>query len=123
MGKAYFMRCRKYGQQSGTDITTCRIINSLIRLAQAHARLCYREEVLAEDAIIAIDLVDSTSAAARQLDDGNFIKKGFDQCPGQEYQAIRDRWLQELGLSESWSQDWDFYDYKAVLKIGQKTTS
>lgn len=49
-------RSKAFSREDGT--TTNRLRDGLIRLAQAHARLMYRDVVTIQDAIVAILLTD-----------------------------------------------------------------
>ncbi|XP_058825969.1 DNA helicase MCM9-like [Topomyia yanbarensis] len=56
---AYYKRCRTDAAGSCAR-TTARLLDSLVRLSQAYARLMFREEVTALDALITIRLMDSS---------------------------------------------------------------
>ncbi|XP_058451292.1 DNA helicase MCM9-like isoform X2 [Malaya genurostris] len=56
---AYYKRCRL--NSDGTLArTTVRLLDSLVRISQAHTRLMFREEVTALDALVAVRLMDSS---------------------------------------------------------------
>ena len=57
MIEAYYLYQRKRDGSSGAR-TTIRLMESLIRLAQAHARLMWRDEVILEDAAEVIWLTE-----------------------------------------------------------------
>ncbi|CAM6089884.1 unnamed protein product [Calypogeia fissa] len=66
--------------------TTVRMLESLIRLAQAHARLMFRKEVLQADAIAAVICVESSMTTSAILDNvGNALHSTFAENPDQEY--------------------------------------
>ena len=53
------LRYQRNSVQRDASRTTVRLLNSLIRLAQAHARLMARHEATVEDAVMAIVMVES----------------------------------------------------------------
>ncbi|WCJ18778.1 DNA replication licensing factor Mcm2 [Euphorbia peplus] len=66
--------------------TTVRMLESLIRLAQAHARLMFRNEVTRLDAIMAILCIESSMTTSAIVDSvGNALHSNFMENPDQEY--------------------------------------
>lgn len=66
--------------------TTVRMLESLIRLAQAHARLMFRNEVTRLDAITAILCIESSMTTSAIVDSvGNALHSNFMDNPDQEY--------------------------------------
>eukprot|EP01045_Picozoa_sp_COSAG04_P062287 COSAG04_NODE_32457_length_251_cov_0.651316_1_plen_59_part_01 len=53
MLQAYYQKLRR-GSQQLQSRTTIRMLQSLVRLAQAHARLCLRDTVEVMDAVVVI---------------------------------------------------------------------
>ncbi|KAM7470618.1 hypothetical protein LguiA_008801 [Lonicera macranthoides] len=65
--------------------TTVRMLESLIRLAQAHARLMFRDKVTRLDAITAILCVESSMTTSAIVDTvGNALHSNFTENPDQE---------------------------------------
>ncbi|PKA63571.1 DNA replication licensing factor MCM3 like [Apostasia shenzhenica] len=65
--------------------TTVRMLESLIRLAQAHARLMFRNEVTLLDAIAAILCIESSMTTSAIVDTvGNALHSNFTDNPDQE---------------------------------------
>ncbi|TVU12043.1 hypothetical protein EJB05_45664 [Eragrostis curvula] len=75
-------------RQSGTynaARTTVRMLESLIRLAQAHARLMFRNEVKQLDAIAAILCIESSMTTSAKIDgDGDALHSEFTDNPDEE---------------------------------------
>ncbi|XP_050212085.1 probable DNA helicase MCM9 isoform X1 [Mercurialis annua] len=76
-------------RRSATDNaarTTVRMLESLIRLAQAHARLMFRNEVTRLDAIMAILCIESSMTTSAIVDSiGNALHSNFSENPDEEY--------------------------------------
>ncbi|XP_010547918.1 PREDICTED: probable DNA helicase MCM9 isoform X2 [Tarenaya hassleriana] len=65
--------------------TTVRMLESLIRLAQAHARLMFRNEVTRLDAITAILCIESSMTTSAIVDNmGNALHSNFTEDPDEE---------------------------------------
>lgn len=72
---------RYYELQRRTDTrsaarTTLRLLESLVRLAQAHARLCFRSQARVEDAIIAVMLVETSMHTSAMLNVTSVLHAG-----------------------------------------------
>ncbi|GFU32242.1 DNA helicase MCM9 [Nephila pilipes] len=65
--------------------TTPRLLQSLIRLAEGHARLMFRDEVLIIDAVMAIILMESSMSGSAVLDGLTTLHTSFPEDPITEY--------------------------------------
>ena len=96
--KAYYHKQRQSeGAECGRVST--RMLESLIRIAEAHARLMFRDVVCSQDAIIAVMLMESsmtnsplTQGAAKTM------HQGFPDDPDAEYAEQEAEILRFLGL-------------------------
>ncbi|XP_020584093.1 probable DNA helicase MCM9 [Phalaenopsis equestris] len=78
--------------------TTVRMLESLIRLAQAHARLMFRNVVTQLDAIAAILCIESSMTTSAIVDSvGNALHSNFTEFPDQEYAKQGKIILEKLG--------------------------
>ncbi|XP_019751760.1 DNA helicase MCM9 isoform X2 [Hippocampus comes] len=67
--------------------TTIRMLESLSRLAEAHARLMYRETVTIEDAVMAVSVMECSMQGGGLLGSVNAVLTSFPDDPGQQYQT------------------------------------
>ncbi|KAL0357049.1 UNVERIFIED_CONTAM: putative DNA helicase MCM9 [Sesamum calycinum] len=82
---SYYQLQRRSATQNAAR-TTVRMLESLIRLAQAHARLMFRNEVTQLDAITAILCIESSMTTSAIVDSvGNALHSNFTDNPDQEY--------------------------------------
>uniref|UniRef100_M1AXY1 DNA helicase n=1 Tax=Solanum tuberosum TaxID=4113 RepID=M1AXY1_SOLTU len=81
---SYYQLQRRSATQNAAR-TTVRMLESLIRLAQAHARLMFRNEVRRLDAITAILCIESSMTTSAIVDSmGNALHSNFAENPDQE---------------------------------------
>lgn len=82
---SYYQLQRRSASQNAAR-TTVRMLESLIRLAQAHARLMFRNEVTRLDAITAILCMESSMTTSAIVDSvGNALHSNFLDNPDEEY--------------------------------------
>lgn len=72
--RAYYRKCRLESERDYSR-TTIRLLDSLNRLAGAHARLVFRDEITVVDAIITIRLMESTFGFGRIVKSYDIIKE------------------------------------------------
>ncbi|XP_047982953.1 probable DNA helicase MCM9 isoform X2 [Salvia hispanica] len=93
---SYYQLQRRSATQNAAR-TTVRMLESLIRLAQAHARLMFRNEVTRLDAITAILCIESSMTTSAIVDSvGNVLHSNFMDNPDQEYAKQERLILQKL---------------------------
>lgn len=80
---AYYRKCRSDPERDHAR-TTVRLLDSLNRLAEAHARLVFREEVTIVDAIVTIRLMESTFGFGRLVKPYDVIKEELPLGPEEE---------------------------------------
>ncbi|KAI8842641.1 MCM2/3/5 family-domain-containing protein [Chytriomyces cf. hyalinus JEL632] len=95
---------RYYQIQRGSDLrnaarTTIRLLESMIRLAQSHARLMFRNEVTVQDAINAIMLVEISMNSTGLDGVQSTLHSTFPEDGMSEYLAKERTFLNRLGLS------------------------
>ncbi|KAJ2354772.1 DNA helicase mcm9 [Coemansia erecta] len=78
--------------------TTIRLLESLIRLAQAHARLMFRDKVLLADAVVAVVLMESTMLSASILGAIDTLHTTFPEDSDLFYAELEDLVLRRLDL-------------------------
>lgn len=92
----YYQLQRRDGTHNAAR-TTVRMLESLIRLAQAHARLMFRNEVTRLDAIAAILCIESSMTISAIIDGaGNALHSNFKENPDQEYIKEEEKILDKL---------------------------
>lgn len=85
--------------------TTVRMLESLIRLAQAHARLMFRNEVTRLDAITAILCIESSMTTSAIVDSaGNALHSNFTDNPDEEYGKQEKLILEKLRSIDEYSR-------------------
>ena len=94
---AYFQNQRGQADRNAAR-TTVRLFESLIRLAQAHARLMARDQATLVDAVFAILTIES-SMHANSLLDINCIQSGFADDPDGDYVQMERQVLDALGVA------------------------
>nr|XP_043905375.1 DNA helicase MCM9 [Solea senegalensis] len=78
--------------------TTIRMLESLSRLAEAHARLMYRETVTIEDAVMAVSVMECSMQGGALLGNVNALLTSFPADPGTQYEAQCKVLLEGLNL-------------------------
>ncbi|KAJ8009035.1 hypothetical protein DPEC_G00084660 [Dallia pectoralis] len=67
--------------------TTVRMLESLSRLAEAHARLMFRDTVTVEDAVVVVSVMECSLQGGALLGDVNALHTSFPDDPSQQYQT------------------------------------
>lgn len=96
---SYYQRQRST-DQSNSARTTIRVLESLVRLSQAHARLMRRHKVLMQDAIMAVYLMESTMLGTSLCDinTGGTMHTSFPTDADMAFQNIQETMMRALGL-------------------------
>ncbi|KAJ8529904.1 hypothetical protein K7X08_036739 [Anisodus acutangulus] len=101
---SYYQLQRRSATQNAAR-TTVRMLESLIRLAQAHARLMFRDEVTRLDAITAILCIESSMTASAIVESmGNALHSNFAENPDQEYAKQERLILERLSLRDEFPE-------------------
>ncbi|CAM9579392.1 unnamed protein product, partial [Ectocarpus sp. 13 AM-2016] len=78
--------------------TTVRLLESLIRLAQAHARLMCRTEVTLQDAVVSVICVETSLHSTAQLGVDSVLHSDFPPNPDEEFELQQGLILDRLKL-------------------------
>ncbi|XP_054578229.1 DNA helicase MCM9 isoform X1 [Eptesicus fuscus] len=85
--------------------TTIRLLESLIRLAEAHARLMFRDTVTLEDAITVVSVMESSMQGGALLGGVNALHTSFPENPLEQYQRQCELILEKLELHDLLSEE------------------
>ncbi|RVE53563.1 hypothetical protein evm_001704 [Chilo suppressalis] len=116
--RAYYMTQRK-SECRDPSRTTVRMLDSLVRLSQAHCRLMYRTTILPMDAITAVSLVDLSMQDCTLDDTVDALHSTFQKHPDYEYLCTAKKLLTRLNLYEIWQEELLYYG--SLLQVDHKT--
>nr|XP_003404298.2 DNA helicase MCM9 isoform X1 [Loxodonta africana]XP_023395466.1 DNA helicase MCM9 isoform X1 [Loxodonta africana] len=85
--------------------TTIRLLESLIRLAEAHARLMFRDTVTLEDAVAVVSVMESSMQGGALLGGVNALHTSFPENPLEQYQRQCELILEKLELQSLLSEE------------------
>ncbi|KAG8188318.1 hypothetical protein JTE90_008958 [Oedothorax gibbosus] len=105
--QAYYKRQRSLEGRNYAR-TTPRLLQSLIRLAEGHARLMFRSEALVIDAVMAIVLMESSMSGSAILDELTTLHSSFSEDPKTEYRDKAQAVLKLLNLEELLEESGDY---------------
>lgn len=95
-----YYHCQRQADLRNAARTTIRLLESLIRLAQAHARLMFREFVTVQDAIVAVTCVECSMQNSALLGSMNALHTRFPDDPQEEYSRQAKLVLKRLNLED-----------------------
>lgn len=94
---SYYKKQRK-ADLNNSARTTIRLLESLIRLAQAHARLMFRDKVLIQDAVVAVSLMECSMFTSALVGVSSALHSIFPEDPETDYIRQESLILKNLGL-------------------------
>ncbi|XP_046400755.1 DNA helicase MCM9-like [Ischnura elegans] len=117
-----------YQAQRKADIrnaarTSVRMLESLVRLSQGHARLMYHDEVTIMDAVVAVSLVESSMQGAALISGVNALHASFPDDAMEEYKVQVDLILQKLGLKHLLKEEMDDLESQNSSQINDATVN
>lgn len=80
-----YFKLQRRNESRNASRTTVRLLESLTRLAEGHARLMYRDVVTIHDAITAVTLVEASMQSAAIANIPNTMHISFPEDPIKEY--------------------------------------
>nr|XP_032515773.1 LOW QUALITY PROTEIN: DNA helicase MCM9-like [Danaus plexippus plexippus] len=116
--QTYYMMQRK-SEYRDPSRTTVRMLDSLIRLSQAHCRLMYRTTILPVDAITAVSLIDLSMQDCTLDKTVDALHSTFQKYPDFQYLCTAKQLLTRLSLYEIWKEELLYYG--KILQVDHKT--
>ncbi|XP_058029006.1 DNA helicase MCM9 isoform X2 [Ahaetulla prasina] len=103
--ESHLILVRYYQMQRQSDCrnaarTTIRLLESLIRLTEAHARLMFREIVTVEDAVTVVSVMESSMQGGALLGGANALHTSFPENPVEQYRMQCELILKKLELQD-----------------------
>ncbi|CAG5046497.1 unnamed protein product [Parnassius apollo] len=116
--QSYYMMQRKSNNRDPSR-TTVRMLDSLVRLSQAHCRLMFRTTILPVDAIMAVSLMDLSMQDCTLNDTMDALHSAFQKYPDFEYLRTANKVLKCLNLHHIWKEELLYY--AKLLQVDYKT--
>ncbi|KAH9639377.1 hypothetical protein HF086_002066 [Spodoptera exigua] len=114
----YYM-AQRMSEHRDASRTTVRMLDSLVRLSQAHCRLMYRTTILPMDAVVAISLVDLSMQDCTLDDTADALHSTIPKYPDFEYLCTAKKLLTRLNLNDIWRNELLYY--AKLLQVDHKT--
>ncbi|XP_022825987.1 DNA helicase MCM9-like [Spodoptera litura] len=114
----YYM-AQRMSEHRDASRTTVRMLDSLVRLSQAHCRLMYRTTILPMDAVVAISLVDLSMQDCTLDDTADALHSTIPKYPDFEYLCTAKKLLTRLNLIDVWRNELLYY--AKLLQVDHKT--
>ncbi|KAM3602880.1 uncharacterized protein V6R79_012502 [Siganus canaliculatus] len=95
-----YYQLQRQSDSCSSSRTTIRMLESLSRLAEAHARLMYRENVTIEDAVMAVAVMECSMQGGALLGNVNALFTSFPVDPIQQYETQCQILLEGLNLRQ-----------------------
>ncbi|XP_071956636.1 DNA helicase MCM9-like [Antedon mediterranea] len=102
-----YYQAQRRADQRNVARTTIRLLESMVRLSQAHARLMFRSEVQVCDAVVAVSVMESSMYGAALLGGINALHTSFPDDPQQEYKLQAEMILAHLNLNDILTAEMD----------------
>ncbi|XP_063544731.1 DNA helicase MCM9-like isoform X1 [Cydia strobilella] len=116
--RAYYMSQRRAATRDPSR-TTVRMLDSLVRLSQAHCRLMRRTCILPADAVTAAALVDLSMQDCARADTTDALHDSFHKHPDFHYLCTARTLLTKLNLYEIWQNE--LLSYAKILQVDHQT--
>ncbi|CAL8317131.1 unnamed protein product [Merluccius merluccius] len=117
---ARYYQLQRQSNSRNAARTTIRMLESLSRLAEAHAKLMYREQVTIEDAVMAVSVMECSMQGGALLGDANVLHTSFPEDPCHQYQIQCQMVLEGLRLPDLLKKEMDRFSRltSAIAKPG-----
>uniref|UniRef100_A0A672Q3G4 DNA helicase MCM9 n=1 Tax=Sinocyclocheilus grahami TaxID=75366 RepID=A0A672Q3G4_SINGR len=95
-----YYQLQRQSDSRNASRTTIRMLESLSRLAEAHARLMFRETVTVEDAVVVVSVMECSMQGGALLGNVNALHTSFPDDPCEQYKTQCEIVLERLGLTD-----------------------
>lgn len=116
--QSYYMIQRK-SEYRDPSRTTVRMLDSLVRLSQAHCRLMYRTTILPMDAIVAVLLVDLSMQDCTLSDTTDALHSTIPKYSDYDYLCTAKKLLTQLNLLDIWKNELLYF--AKLLQVDSKS--
>ncbi len=93
-----YYECQRQNENRSAARTTVRLLESLVRLSQSHARLMDRSTAILQDAIVSVMCLEMSVASCSLLGTRNAMHSDFPEDPDADFHVKQRILLDKLGL-------------------------